>query len=113
MPCATRPPCGNSSPVRCRHDGQGFARPPSGSASHMSAGTMESQTAKDPFAAYSPQEEKLLGGYAILMTTFTALAGLFAVWFRRSGRELPDRMDARDLALVTVASHKAARTITK
>jgi hypothetical protein len=79
----------------------------------MSAGTAKSQTAQDPFAGYSPDEDKPLGGYAILMSTFTSLAGAFALWFRRSGRELPDRVDARDLALLTVASHKASRLITK
>jgi|SRR5579884_495902 len=66
-----------------------------------------------PFAGYSPEEEKPLGGYAILMGAFASLAGLFAAWFRRSGRELPDRIDAADMALVTVASHKAARLIAK
>jgi len=79
----------------------------------MSTTARPSETSKDPFAAYSPQEPKPLGGYAVLMSTFTSLSALFALWFRRSGRELPDRIDGRDLALITVASHKAARTITK
>lgn len=68
---------------------------------------------KEPFAGYSPQEEKPLGGYAVLMGAFLSLAGAFAGWFRRSGRELPDRMEGSDLLLVTVASHKASRLIAK
>lgn len=64
-------------------------------------------------AQHSPEQERPLGSYAALMATFTALAGGFALWFRRSGRELPERVDARDLALLTVASHKAARLIAK
>jgi hypothetical protein len=69
---------------------------------------------EQPYEGYSPPDDpKPLGGYAILMATFTSLSGLFALWFRRSGRELPDHMSAEDLALVTVASHKAARIITK
>jgi uncharacterized protein DUF1360 len=64
-------------------------------------------------AGYAPGEDAPLGGYAILLATFGTLASAFAAWFHRSGRELPDRMDGRDLALVTVASHKAARLIAK
>ncbi|HEY3728807.1 MAG TPA: DUF1360 domain-containing protein [Solirubrobacteraceae bacterium] len=51
--------------------------------------------------------------YAALMGTFAALAGGFGVWFRRSGRELPDSIDASDFALLTVASHKIARLVAK
>jgi hypothetical protein len=62
---------------------------------------------------HSPGRERPLGSYAVLMGTFSSLAAGFAAWFRRSGRELPERIDPRDLALLTVASHKAARLITK
>lgn len=54
-----------------------------------------------------------VGGYAVLTGLFAALAGTFAAWFRRSGRELPEQVRAADLALVTVATHKVSRTITK
>jgi hypothetical protein len=40
------------------------------------------------------------------MGTFSSLAAAFGTWFHRSGRELPERIDPRDLALLTVASHK-------
>lgn len=75
----------------------------------MSVGTYDSEI----LAGYSPQEEKPIRSYAVLMSVFSALAGAFALWFRVSGRELPDRMEARDLLLVTVASHKASRMISK
>jgi len=65
------------------------------------------------FRGYSPDAEKPLASYGVLMTVFSGLAGAFAAWFSRSGRALPDRMEARDLALLTVASHKAARLISK
>src|SRR5579872_344045 len=64
-------------------------------------------------AGYAPGQDAPLGGYAFLLGTFGTLASAFAAWFRRSGRELPDHMDGRDLVLVTVASHKAARLIAK
>jgi hypothetical protein len=66
-----------------------------------------------PFAGHSPQQERPLGGYAVLMGVFGAAACGFAAWFRASGRELPERMEARDLALVTVATHKASRLLAK
>jgi hypothetical protein len=62
---------------------------------------------------HSPERARPLGSYAMLMATFSSLAAGFATWFHRSGRELPDRIDPGDLALLTVASHKAARMITK
>ncbi|MFZ0088592.1 MAG: DUF1360 domain-containing protein [Solirubrobacteraceae bacterium] len=70
-------------------------------------------TPPDPFAGHSPERERPLGGYAALMGTFTTLAAGFGVWFRVTGRELPESVPARDLALVTVASHKASRLITR
>jgi uncharacterized protein DUF1360 len=66
-----------------------------------------------PFRGHSPQAERPLGGYAALMAAFAAATGAFGAWFRASGRELPERMDERDLALVTVATHKASRLIAK
>jgi hypothetical protein len=66
-----------------------------------------------PLEGHSPDHERPLGGYGVLMGTFSSLAGAFGVWFRSSGRELPESISARDLALLTVASHKAARIITR
>jgi uncharacterized protein DUF1360 len=65
------------------------------------------------FEGHSPDRERPLGGYAVLLTAFGALAGGFSAWFRTSGRELPQRMEERDLALVAVATHKASRLVAK
>jgi len=62
---------------------------------------------------YSPGEDRPTGSYVALMAAFSILAAWFARWFRVSGRQLPDRIDTRDLALVTIASHKASRLISK
>ena len=76
--------------------------------------TTLNQTERDVLEGYAPpDEEKPLRSYAVLMATFSGLAGAFATWFRRSGRDLPDRMTPGDLALLTVASHKASRLIAK
>jgi Protein of unknown function (DUF1360) len=68
---------------------------------------------REAFAGYAPEKTESLRGYGVLMGVFSTLAGAFAVWFRRSGRRLPERIDGRDLLLVTVASHKASRMISK
>lgn len=66
-----------------------------------------------PLAGHSPQQERPLASYATLSGIFLALGGAFAAWLRRSGRSLPDRVAASDLALVTVGTHKASRLISK
>src|SRR5690242_10062116 len=65
------------------------------------------------YSGYSPGDDRPTGSYVVLMGAFSALATVFALWFRASGRQLPDRIDGRDLALLTIASHKASRLIAK
>src|SRR3954447_13691434 len=79
----------------------------------MSTPTATHRETDGAMSGYSPEEEHPLGGYAALMATFTAVCAAFTVWVRRSGRELPERIAPGDLALITVATHKAARTIAK
>jgi hypothetical protein len=66
-----------------------------------------------PFAGHSPRQDRPLGWYAMLISLYAGLGAAFATWFRRSGRALPERMDARDLALVAIAAHKASRLLGK
>jgi hypothetical protein len=63
------------------------------------------------FAGSSPRQARPLGWYALTISLFSGLAGGFVAWF--SGRELPVRMDGRDLALVAVAGHKGSRLLGK
>jgi hypothetical protein len=63
--------------------------------------------------AHSPGRERPLEGYGVLMGTFSVASVAFGVWFRRSGRELPDSIAPSDLALLTIASHKSARMIAR
>src|ERR1700759_5343848 len=78
----------------------------------MSTST-ETTAHNDIYAGYAPDEDKPLASYGFLMSVFLTRASTFAAWFRRSGRELPDRIDDRDLVLLTLASHKASRLISK
>jgi hypothetical protein len=64
-------------------------------------------------SGHSPEQERPLGSYAVLMSVFASLAVTFAGWFRRSGRALPDTIALGDVLLLTVASHKASRMIAK
>jgi hypothetical protein len=66
-----------------------------------------------PFRGHSPDQERPLGGYAVLTGTFVAAWAGFAVWFTRSGRKLPNRIEGKDLALVIIATHKLSRLIAK
>jgi hypothetical protein len=66
-----------------------------------------------PFAGHSPRQERPLGWYALLISLYASLLGGFVAWFRRSGRKLPERIDARDLALVALAVHKGTRLLGK
>lgn len=76
---------------------------------------MESSALQDhaPFAGHSPERERPLGGYAVLTGAFAALCGGLVTWLRASGRELPETVETRDLALVAIATHKSARLITR
>jgi Protein of unknown function (DUF1360) len=67
----------------------------------------------EPFAGHSPGKERPLGGYAVLMGAFAGVAGAFGAWIKTSGRDLPERVPPGDLALMTVATHKASRLIAK
>jgi hypothetical protein len=63
-------------------------------------------------AGYAPAGDRPLGGYAALMGAFGVLFGgsLAAAATRR---ELPDRIDAHDVVLVGLATHKLTRLIAK
>jgi hypothetical protein len=65
------------------------------------------------FAGHSPEQERPLGSYAALTGVFLTLTSAFLAWIRASGRELPERVSPGDLALITVATHKASRLIAK
>jgi len=65
------------------------------------------------FEGHSPGQERALGGYAVLMSTFATVVAAFAAWLRSSGRDVPSRIETRDLALISLATHKTTRLIAK
>jgi hypothetical protein len=72
-----------------------------------------SEQLRTVYSEYAPGEDRPTGSYVVLMGAFSTLSVWFARWFKASGRQLPDRIGAGDLALLTVASHKASRLISK
>jgi Protein of unknown function (DUF1360) len=66
-----------------------------------------------PFAGHSPDRPRPLGGYAAVIGLYGALTGGFAAWMKRSGRTAPEQIDTRDLALMTLATHKLTRLIAR
>jgi Protein of unknown function (DUF1360) len=66
-----------------------------------------------PIAGDPPAKERPIAGYAVTMGAYAAAVGGLAAWMRASRRRLPERVPAGDLALMTVATHKAARLISK
>jgi hypothetical protein len=75
-----------------------------------------SSTALDnapPFAGPSPDRERPLIAYGVLELAFAGFATGFGVWLRKSGREFPEQISTRDLALTSLATFKASRIITR
>ncbi len=66
-----------------------------------------------PYEGHSPDQERPLGGYLMLMGTFSAACAAFVAWFRATNRSLPARVESRDVALMSVATYKIARVIAK
>ncbi len=66
-----------------------------------------------PFAGHAPDQERPLGGYATLLAAFFTLCGGFAAWMSVTERSLPERVETRDLVLISVATHKLARMVSK
>ncbi len=80
----------------------------------MSTHAVEDGRSFDAIEGYAePSERPPLLAYAATIGIFHALFGAGLLAAKRSGRELPDRVDARDVVLIGAASHKLSRLLTK
>ena len=61
---------------------------------------------KDIFEGYNQREDVSLFSYGVLGGAFNLILGLFLVAARLAGRSIPERVDARDIALLGMATHK-------
>ena len=64
------------------------------------------------FEGYDGGEEPL-PSYAALMGLFNLILAVFLLVARKSGRPIPERIDARDIALLGVATHKLSLLLTQ
>lgn len=64
-------------------------------------------------AHYAPNGERPLRSYMILTGTYGAAFAGSLIALRARGQELPERIAARDVLLVGVATHKLSRVIAK
>lgn len=64
-------------------------------------------------AAYAPGERRPLRGYVAIMGTYAAFVAGAAGLARASGRQLPEDVRPWDLALLSLATHKITRIVTK
>jgi len=71
-----------------------------------------SETFREQQAAYSSGEDRPLGSYVVTMAVYGGLVGGLAALARLTGRR-PPKVRPWDLALMTIATHKIARTLTK
>ena len=75
---------------------------------------MSVETEDGPYAGYAePEERPPFAAYATFAVVFNgALAGAVAA-AKRSGRELPERVELQDLVLIGAASYKLSRLVAK
>lgn len=66
----------------------------------------DASSPEELFTGYDESEGQPLGAYAGLAGLFSALFGLFLFLVRWSGKPLPERVGAADMALLGVAAHK-------
>jgi hypothetical protein len=68
----------------------------------------------EPYAGYAPPEQRPpFGAYALFAAAFNAAMAGAVASARSSGRELPERVEARDIVLIGTASHKLSRLVAK
>ncbi len=61
---------------------------------------------KGSFEGYKQGEDISLSSYGVLAGTFNLIFALFLLAARLAGRSIPERVDARDIALLGMVTHK-------
>jgi hypothetical protein len=70
--------------------------------------------AEGAYTGYAePGERPPFGAYAALTALFNVALAAGVAGAKRSGRELPERIETRDIVLTGVATHKLSRLISK
>jgi hypothetical protein len=67
-----------------------------------------------PYSGYAePKERPPFAAYATFATAFNAALAGAVLAAKRSGRDLPERVELQDLVLIGAASHKLSRLVAK
>jgi len=66
----------------------------------------DGEPSKETFEGYKKDEDVPLISYGVLAGTFNLLFALFLLAARVTGKSLPQRIEARDIALLGMATHK-------
>jgi hypothetical protein len=62
---------------------------------------------------YAGDADRPLGGYLATMTTYAGVVASVAAAARLTGRDVPDGLPAKDVALFALATHKLSRLLAK
>lgn len=63
--------------------------------------------------AYAPHEHRPLGGYLVAMGTYGGVTAALATLVRLTHRPVPDRPSTADVMLLSIATHKLSRLLSK
>jgi Protein of unknown function (DUF1360) len=67
-----------------------------------------------PYGGYAePEQRPPFAAYAAFATMFNGALAAAVMAAKRSGRELPERVEVQDLVLIGAASHKLSRLVAK
>jgi hypothetical protein len=66
----------------------------------------DGKSSEGTFEGYKKGEDVPLFSYGVLTGTFNLLFALFLLVAKVSGKPIPERMDAKDIALLGMATHK-------
>ena len=67
--------------------------------------TLQDKVQKEVFEGYGGEEQRLYS-YSTLMGLFNLIFAVFLLFVKGTGRNIPERVDTKDLALLGVATHK-------
>jgi hypothetical protein len=69
--------------------------------------------ARSQHGQYAGDADRPIGGYLMTMTAYAGVVGVLAAAVRVTGREVPDGLPAKDVALSALATHKLSRLLAK
>lgn len=122
---AWRPERGSVTPVGLRSDAQPPDQHLGGAVRCVTVSAFEPARLGQPWlmsvvgrmarlrSAYAGEQERPLTGYLAALATYVGLVGLVGVIGRRRGARIPKRFSPGDILLLSVATHKASRLLTK